>query len=263
MSSLSLIERRRLEVLFQMDSGYVLDFSNSTFFDFFLDNAEIDIHSASYRGGGTSKANKIREFWRIESDALVGKIIEALIERRENIALYPADRELVDQCKRIAVRLLTAGPDLGILKETAIVFDAKYLAEQIRRIERSVDSDAALAIGTAKELVETCCKTILAERSVVVDGQPNISLLTRSVFRGLKLIPEGIPENAKGSGTIKVLLSNLAAITKCLAELRGLYGTGHGKEGRSKGLSARHARLAVGSAATLASFLFETHKEIT
>ncbi|MDR3231671.1 MAG: abortive infection family protein, partial [Synergistaceae bacterium] len=38
-------------------------------------------------------------------------------------------------------------------------------------------------------------------------------------------------------------------------------GTGHGKDGRSKGLSTRHARLAVGAASTFVRFLFETHIE--
>ena len=42
------------------------------------------------------------------------------------------------------------------------------------------------------------------------------------------------------------------------AELRGLYGTGHGKHANTEGLSARHAKLAVGAAATLVTFLFET-----
>jgi hypothetical protein len=45
-----------------------------------------------------------------------------------------------------------------------------------------------------------------------------------------------------------------------LAELRNLYGTGHGKEGSTKGLAARHAKLAVGAAITLADFLFDTHE---
>ncbi len=46
-----------------------------------------------------------------------------------------------------------------------------------------------------------------------------------------------------------------------LAELRELYGTGHGKHGSSTGLKTRHAKLAIGAAATFAVFLFETHKE--
>ena len=64
-----------------------------------------------------------------------------------------------------------------------------------------------------------------------------------------------------GSDIIKRLLSNLGTIGNGLAELRGLYGTGHGKHGKTSGLSARHAKLAVGAATPLATFLFDTHKE--
>lgn len=71
---------------------------------------------------------------------------------------------LIEKCRQVANRLLAGGPNLTALKETAFTFDAKHLAEQIRRIEHSVESDPTLAIGTAKELVETCCKTILLER---------------------------------------------------------------------------------------------------
>jgi len=60
---------------------------------------------------------------------------------------------------------------------------------------------------------------------------------------------------------IKRLLSHLGTIGNGLAELRGLYGTGHGKHGRTPGLGARHAKLTVGAAATLTACLFETHEE--
>ncbi len=264
MSSLSAVEKRRFELLFGMSSGYVLDFPNTTFADFFLDNAEIDIHSASYLAGGTSKANKLREFWRREPDPLVGKILLAFIEHWAQINPFPNPEEisLVDQCRTIANRLLARGPNLVSLKETAVLFDARYLAEQIRRIEQSVEIDPALAIGTAKELIETCCKTILAERKKSISGMPDIASLTKAVFKELKLVPEGVSENARGTKTIKILLSNLSTIAQGLAELRGLYGTGHGKEARAKGLTPRHAKLAVGAATTLATFLFETHRGI-
>lgn len=152
-------------------------------------------------------------------------------------------------------------PALGDIKETAAAFDARHLADQIRRIEQSIDTDPALAIGTAKELIETCCKTILDERGKLVSGTPDMPTLTKETLKELKLVPEGIPDSARGADVIKRLLSNLGTIGNALAELRGLYGTGHGKHGRSTGLTARHAKLAVGAAATLATFLFETHKE--
>lgn len=152
-------------------------------------------------------------------------------------------------------------PSLNSIKEVATHFDAKHLADQIRRIEQSVEADPALAIGTAKELVETCCRTILAERGKIISGTPDIAALTKQAFRELKLLPDNIPDQAKGSDTIKRLLSNLATISQGLAEIRNLYGTGHGKQGTYKPVSSRHAKLAVGASVTLATFLFDTHKE--
>ena len=128
-------------------------------------------------------------------------------------------------------------------------------------MESAVESDPSLAIGTAKELIETCCKTILAERGKPVIGTPDVSTLTKETLKELKLVPEGIPDAARGADVIKRLLSNLGTIGNGLAELRGLYGTGHGKHGSATGLGSRHAKLAVGAAATLTVFLFETHKE--
>lgn len=152
-------------------------------------------------------------------------------------------------------------PSLASIKYMAAVFDARHMADQIRRMESAVDSDPSLAIGTAKELIETCCKTILSERGKPVTGTPDVSTLTKETLKELKLIPEGIHEASRGADVIKRLLSNLGTIGNGLAELRGLYGTGHGKHGRSSGLGARHAKLAVGAAVTLTVFLFETHEE--
>jgi hypothetical protein len=152
-------------------------------------------------------------------------------------------------------------PSLDGIKENAAEFDAKHLAEQIRRIEQSIESDPALAIGTAKELIETTCKTILAERGKPVSGTPDTPTLTKETLKELKLVPDGVPDSARGSDIIKRVLNNLGTIGNGLAELRGLYGTGHGKHGKTSGLSSRHAKLAVGAAATLTTFLFETHKE--
>ena len=152
-------------------------------------------------------------------------------------------------------------PSLDDIKETAAEFDAKHLAEQIRRIEQAVDSDPPLAIGTAKELIETCCRTILTERGKPIVGTPDIPELTKQTLKELNLLPDGVPERAKGSETIRRLLSNLATIGQGLAELRNLYGTGHGKDGVTQPIKPRHAKLAIGAASTLARFLFETHKE--
>ncbi len=261
MSSLTLIEKRSLEKLFHMSSGYVLDFSDSTMQDFFLDAVKIDIHSEKYLGRGTSKAKKLREFWQLEPDYLVGQVIHALIEHGTTFNVLSDDKDLIDQCQKIGERLLAGKLNLNQLKETTFVFDAKHLTEQIQRIEKSIETDPSLAIGTAKELIETCCKTILSERGKEIQGTPDIPLLTKETLKELQLVPEGVPDSSRGNNVIKRLLQNLGAIGNNLAELRGLYGTGHGKHGKAQGLTPRHAKLAVGAASTLVTFLFDAHKE--
>jgi len=225
------------------------------------ENTGLEIHSQRYTNEGTSKAKKLRAFWKLESDHIVGKLLLALIDHGVSLDLKPQAKALADRCRQIATRLFAGGPSLTPLKEQAKVLNAKHLAEQIRRMESSIEADPSLAIGTAKELIETCCKTILAERGKPVVGTPDVSTLTKDTLKELKLIPEGIPDTARGADVIKRLLSNLGMIGNGLAELRGLYGTGHGKHGTATGLGARHAKLAVGAAATLTLFLFETHKE--
>ena len=255
-------EKRLLEEFLGMGSGYVSNFSDPTFGEFCEEAVDIDIHSDKYLAHGTSKAKKLRVFWEIESDYLVGRLLNALIDYAEEATreLSEDDQKLAERCREIAARLLAGGPSLADLKQQARVLDASHLAEQIRRLEDSLEKDPSLAIGTAKELVETCCKTILAARGKEIPGTPDIPALTKATLKELKLVPEGVPNAARGADVIKRLLSNLSTVGQGLAELRGLYGTGHGQHGSASGLTARHARLAVGAASTLAVFLFETHE---
>ena len=263
MSSLTSREKRVLEQYLEMGSGYVLNFSDRTFGEFVHDVVKVEIHSERYTIHGTSKAKKLRAFWEIESDYIVGRLLNALIEETEDTIRERTgeDKKLANRCREIASRLLAGGPSLNDLKQKAEALDASHLAEQIRRMKDSVETDPSLAIGTAKELIETCCKTILAERDIEISGTPDIPTLTKTTLKELNLVPEGIPNSARGADVIKRLLSNLSTVGHGLAELRGLYGTGHGQHGSTSGLTSRHAKLAVGAASTLVIFLFETHEQ--
>lgn len=147
------------------------------------------------------------------------------------------------------------------IKAAAGAVDLPELQRQIQRLQTSIDSDPALAIGTAKELVETVCRTVLEQRGVTTSEDLDVVSLVKEARKALGLIPDSIPSAARGAEAIRRLLSNLGNVAQGLAELRNLYGTGHGKSGASKGLGPRHARLAVGAASTLATFLLETHAE--
>ena len=155
-----------------------------------------------------------------------------------------------------------AGPGVEFAHEVAARIDAEYISQQVTRMEGAVDTDPELAIGTAKEFVESICKTILDDRGEAYDKTDDLPTLVRKVTKLLQLTPDDVAETARAAKTIKRMLMNLSTLVQGSAELRNAYGTGHGKsktQARQR-LTPRHARLAVGTAATLGTFLFETHE---
>jgi hypothetical protein len=82
MSSLTDIEKRYLEKLLGMQSGYVLDYSDVTFGEFF-NRYKVNIHGNKYQTYGTSKAKKMRAFWESEPDALVANVLSEMLDSYE------------------------------------------------------------------------------------------------------------------------------------------------------------------------------------
>lgn len=145
-------------------------------------------------------------------------------------------------------------------RSVASALDAGWMAKEIERVESAIDRDPALAIGTAKELAESCCKTLLTKLGVAFTKSEDLGDLSKKVMRELKLVPEGITDEVKGADNIRRILGNLSQISHNIASLRGLYGSGHGRDGRHRGLESRHARLAVASAVAFIDFVTETYK---
>lgn len=156
---------------------------------------------------------------------------------------------------------LTVPPALGQVEKSVKADDMTYLSQQITRMESAVEADPALAIGTAKELVETCCSTILIDLGVVPDKEWTLSKLVKETSSRLRLTPEDVSDDARGAASIRQVLGNLGGMVAGIAELRNHYGTGHGRPIGHGGLGPRHARLAVGAASTLAAFLLETFEQ--
>ncbi len=109
MSSIKPIEKLPFEDLFGMDSGYVLDFSNRTFSRFFIETINLDIGDEKYSLYGTSKANRLRRFWDVEPDQLVGKLLAEMLEiwKYRNAGI-PEDERKSSECHKIVSRLLGA-----------------------------------------------------------------------------------------------------------------------------------------------------------
>jgi hypothetical protein len=153
-----------------------------------------------------------------------------------------------------------AGVPVKAAKEVATLLDADYVSQQITRMEAAIASDPELAIGTAKEFLETICGTILNHRRIPHPKDEQLPKLVKMTLSQLSVLPDELADAHLGANSSTLLLKNLAAIGHHVAELRNAFGTGHGKKAEHKGLEPRHARLVVGAAATLGVFLFECHQ---
>lgn len=80
MANLSFREKSVLEELFEMKSGFVLDFTNNSFANFIGEITNFDIYEKQSYIGYPSKAKKLRHLWDVEEDWLVGKVLEELLK---------------------------------------------------------------------------------------------------------------------------------------------------------------------------------------
>ena len=62
MPKIKTLDMKFLDEVFQMESGYVLDFSDRTMAAFFSDELNVDIYDMRYAIDGTSKAKRLRCF---------------------------------------------------------------------------------------------------------------------------------------------------------------------------------------------------------
>ncbi len=83
MSNIRSIDMMVLDDIFDMGSGYVLNFSDRTFAQFFAEELNIDIDDPAYKKYGTSKAKRLRCFLQIVDRATAVRTLNALWEYRE------------------------------------------------------------------------------------------------------------------------------------------------------------------------------------
>lgn len=95
-----------------MGSGYVLDYTDSTFGEFF-GRHRVNIHSPKYCTYGTSKAKKLRSFWEQESDEMVGRVLNEMLDSYEalcDLTSKEVDDAVLKKSRGIVARLLGRFP---------------------------------------------------------------------------------------------------------------------------------------------------------
>ena len=124
-----------------------------------------------------------------------------------------------------------------------------------KSLERVVN-DPEGAITAARTVLETVCKHVLEQLGVEDTSKGDLVKLYRLTAQELNLAPDQHAEPI-----FKQILGGMAGVASGLAGLRNEYGDAHGKKPRRVKPKARHARLAVNAAMTLAEFIIETFEE--
>ena len=161
MSSLQFSERNLLEKILGMKTGYVSDFSDRTLQEFVLEKTGIDTFTKAYEENGTSKANRIRTFWKKESDEITATLVEALLKYTYNEKtnydreLSAHDENLFIEARKIVQRL-TDESNLkheGLKKSLIAFLSDPRFPQQKRKIETIKDHFPTLGESELMQLL--------------------------------------------------------------------------------------------------------------
>ena len=84
MANFKSTEMRFLDSIFDMGGGYVLDFSNRTMDEFFMEELEIDISHEIFSRDGTSKARRVKCLLQNADHPTVVRVLQALWKYRQS-----------------------------------------------------------------------------------------------------------------------------------------------------------------------------------
>lgn len=132
MAVLSTVDMKLVDLLFGMYGGYVLDFSNSTYAAFFLNDVGLDIYDDTYATYGDSKGKRLRRFLEVGQPRAIAKALTMLWELREISRLDRGDTETVPDARArlsaIVVRVggtpLTGDPPSQSARSTPLTMPA-------------------------------------------------------------------------------------------------------------------------------------------
>lgn len=141
--------------------------------------------------------------------------------------------------------------------------DTAYVNGKVTLMNEAVNKDTDLAIGTAKELIETACKSILKQKRVAHDPDWTLPKLFKETISRLNFKPKNAADPIKAETSIKRMLQGMSSVIQGVAEVRNEYGTGHGKDAGFKGLETQYAKFIVGSIAEILILLLAVNGEQT
>jgi hypothetical protein len=139
---------------------------------------------------------------------------------------------------------------------------AEAIEQTVEAIESAVDRVPDFAFDLSKTLIESVCKTVLADIGQPADPGWDCPRLLRETTNRLSMLPRNHPDAANARGSIEKTIRGLLQTVQGLCELRNNYGiASHGRDGFAARLDVRQATLAAQAADTIVSFLYRIHRD--
>ncbi len=212
MSDLTLIEKRKLERALEMGSGYVLNFTDRTFSDFFLDSVGIDIYDKKYNYRSGSKANRMRAFWDQENNFLVGKVLAILFEEWDEFKNYNSPPEAPEECWKIVKRIQESSPVQDI-DSIAANFDDRSFEVLSRSVKECIDkNEPETGLDRLHTFLVKYFRALCAKREIETDREKPLHSLVGEYIKALK--NEGLIESDMTEKILKSSISVLEAFNR-------------------------------------------------
>ena len=139
---------------------------------------------------------------------------------------------------------------------------AEFIGQQIDAIENAMESVPDFAFDLSKTLIESVCKTVLADIGQSADPNWDALKLLKETTNRLNLLPRNHPDPAKARDSVEKTLRGMLQTVQGLCEFRNNYGmASHGRDAFSARLELRQATLAAQAADTIVSFLYRIHRD--
>lgn len=163
-------------------------------------------------------------------------------------------------------RKVSLGTEYMEQKKTNIIkyLDTDYVRGKINIMSNAITTDPDLAIGTAKELIETICKSILASKGITPSKDWELQKLFSKTLGVIEFDKIEVLDNAeKGKESIKKVVGGLNGVIQGLAELRNSYGSGHGKSADFVQMDQKYVKFLVDVVADVSIFILGLTDEKT
>ena len=139
---------------------------------------------------------------------------------------------------------------------------AEPIQQQVEAIENALESIPDFAFDLSKTLVESVCKTVLADIGRPADPNWDAPKLLKETTNRLNLLPRNHPNPAKARDSVEKTIRGMLQTIQGLCEFRNSYGmASHGRDVFSTRLDLRQATLAAQAADTIVSFLYRIHRD--